>query len=264
MRQLLIANVLDTSCATIKFDTCYVESTFQYAQLGANGSSVGVRGIAWDNCHFSLPYRAGETAAKIQVMNAASDGFISMTNCRSDTADGPNGGWIDAGGSAGLTVYMKGNNLPTGGSAATVAHIVYGTKLIVVPTFGEYNFGSSTSAGQLHEQFNGNTSTPHREVIAFGASASTIFAKYGVKSSSNETYVANYATIVDVLDGGTHYVFWFGGIKELLVTALPTAASGFRGCRMVLDGGGGVADREYVCLKNAAGAYNWNLVTTGA
>lgn len=42
---------------------------------------------------------------------------------------------------------------------------------------------------------------------------------------------------------------------------LPTQA--LSGTTIVVTGGAGVADRYFVCLKSAGGAYSWKLVATG-
>ncbi len=47
------------------------------------------------------------------------------------------------------------------------------------------------------------------------------------------------------------------------VQALPTAAVGFRGRLLVLEGGAGVADGCYVCLKALGGSYSWRLIISG-
>lgn len=259
LRLLVAADIYDSSCATIKFDSCYYESCVQYALLGNSGTSVGPRGVVWDNCHFSLPYVAGETAAKIKAVNAASDGSITISNSRSDSSDCPNYGWIDAGTSPGMSVHLYNNWLPIGTTATRKAHIVYNTtKFIVAPSAGEYHWHSSTSVGQLDEQFNGSGSTPHRTTSVYGGSANTIFQRYNVKPSSSETPVANAANIVDVLDGGTHYVNWFGHVKIPVLTALPAIASGFQGFMCVVNSGaGGEADKLYIGLKGTAGTYSW-------
>ncbi len=38
---------------------------------------------------------------------------------------------------------------------------------------------------------------------------------------------------------------------------LPTAAEEYRGRLLVLDGGAGVADKAYICLKQADGTFAW-------
>lgn len=44
-------------------------------------------------------------------------------------------------------------------------------------------------------------------------------------------------------------------------TSLPGASSSRRGCMMRVEGGTGVADGLYICVKDAADAYSWKLVT---
>ncbi len=42
---------------------------------------------------------------------------------------------------------------------------------------------------------------------------------------------------------------------------LPTAAEEYRGRVLVLDGGAGVADKAYICLKGDDDAYHWKEFT---
>lgn len=53
------------------------------------------------------------------------------------------------------------------------------------------------------------------------------------------------------------------GIIVATTTAVPTCAAGYRGMVWVTQGGVGVADIVYACLKNAANSYNWVQVAIG-
>lgn len=264
MRQLLVADIYDASAANIKFDSCYYESCVQYAKIGQNGTSSAPPITVWDNCHFSLPYAAGETASKIAVQNTASNCYISILNCRSDSTNGPNAGWVDAGSSAGCVVYMQGCIMPTGGSAATQAHIRYGSKNIVSENYSPYIFRSHTSRGRMLEQFNGGSANAHHETWAFGATSSTVFARWAVKFTSSEAEgTGTYPRIIDQVNGGAHYVMWDGYSRPVQSAALPTAIAELRGCLYVVQGGAGVADVAYICLKGAADTYSWVSIATG-
>lgn len=46
------------------------------------------------------------------------------------------------------------------------------------------------------------------------------------------------------------------------IAALPTATADYRYRTVIVAGAAGVADLIYVCLKTAADAYSWRLVTT--
>lgn len=46
-----------------------------------------------------------------------------------------------------------------------------------------------------------------------------------------------------------------------VVTTLPTAQAALRGHVFVKDNGAGVADTVHVCIKNAAGGYEWKQFT---
>lgn len=46
------------------------------------------------------------------------------------------------------------------------------------------------------------------------------------------------------------------------VTSLPTAAAEYRYRTAMVTGAAGAADALYVCMKDAADAYNWRAVTT--
>lgn len=47
------------------------------------------------------------------------------------------------------------------------------------------------------------------------------------------------------------------------VAALPTASETYRGQKLTIVGGAGVADVTYVCLKSAGDTYSWKTVSTG-
>lgn len=44
------------------------------------------------------------------------------------------------------------------------------------------------------------------------------------------------------------------------VSALPTASADYRGMMIRVEGGAGVADAVYICVKNAADAYEWHQI----
>lgn len=46
-------------------------------------------------------------------------------------------------------------------------------------------------------------------------------------------------------------------------TALPAATSALRGRSFFLQGGAGVADKAYVCVKTATDTYTWVQTATG-
>jgi len=45
--------------------------------------------------------------------------------------------------------------------------------------------------------------------------------------------------------------------------ALPAASSTYRGKMIRVEGGAGVADKLYVCMKSASDAYSWAQVASG-
>lgn len=60
----------------------------------------------------------------------------------------------------------------------------------------------------------------------------------------------------------------FGGLvagaSAPSVSALPTAAAGFRGQLLVVPGNGTTtADQLYTCLRSATGTWSWKSVSTG-
>ena len=46
-------------------------------------------------------------------------------------------------------------------------------------------------------------------------------------------------------------------------TSLPTASVDYRGCMVRVEGGTGVADKLYMCMKAAAGTYSWVQIASG-
>lgn len=51
--------------------------------------------------------------------------------------------------------------------------------------------------------------------------------------------------------------------KAPSVPVLPTAAAYYRRRMAVVEGGVGVADTLYVCLKAAGGTYSWRAIISG-
>ena len=47
------------------------------------------------------------------------------------------------------------------------------------------------------------------------------------------------------------------------VDSLPSASATYRGVMVRVEGGSGVADRLYVCMKSASGTYSWVQVASG-
>jgi hypothetical protein len=47
------------------------------------------------------------------------------------------------------------------------------------------------------------------------------------------------------------------------VASLPTASETYRGVMVRVEGGSGVADKLYVCMKSASDAYSWVQVASG-
>jgi len=59
-------------------------------------------------------------------------------------------------------------------------------------------------------------------------------------------------------DFGLSRYFFSGSVTEL-----PTASATYRGVMVRVEGGSGVADRLYVCVKSSSDAYSWVQVASG-
>jgi parallel beta-helix repeat protein len=69
-----------------------------------------------------------------------------------------------------------------------------------------------------------------------------------------------------IADYGTNIILVNDSTEENMqgvVAALPAAGASFRNKKVVLQGGSGVADEAYVCLKKADGSYAWVQVASG-
>lgn len=149
------------------------------------------------------------------------------------------------------------------------------------------NAASSQYFGITIEGNNNFTVTKANQGVTFGASSIGNFVtveyananryntgravSFASTSTNNSAiaYTANSVTVDRVVDdnnGSTGN--WFrdlgrGGDKWLRMAdggALPTASASYRGQIRMVQGGSGVADALYVCVKNAANAYVWQAL----
>jgi len=71
----------------------------------------------------------------------------------------------------------------------------------------------------------------------------------------------------DLIDGNTNYMDLVPAATRPLHIgtngAKPAAGANYRGCIYMEEGGGGVRDRFYICLKSDAAVYNWVEIANG-
>lgn len=264
MKQLLAADIYDGTTANVTFENCYFERCVQYAKLGNGTSTQGPKKIKWLDCHFSLPYAAGETAAKFQCMHASGTSDLIFDNNRSDSSDGPAGGWIDVGATFAGQVELRNNAFPVGGSGAAW-RIQRGSKQIVGANYMTYTLRCFDNIPWVR-QVNGTSQTAaDMQHYAYSPSDGFVYETWAAKGSGSDATAGDVLNVVDVLDASTHRVALDGWVKtkQGASGSKPTAVAALRGMCWVTQGGAGVADTLEVCLKSAADTYSWKVAATG-
>jgi len=83
--------------------------------------------------------------------------------------------------------------------------------------------------------------------------------------NAGDTISADFYRLIYVGSGFDNYTY--GGGQQMIVVgnsaSLPTASVYYRNMIAVVDGGTGVTDTFYMCMKSAANAYSWVAVKTG-
>jgi hypothetical protein len=101
--------------------------------------------------------------------------------------------------------------------------------------------------------------TPAKTTIAYNAGTDAVLERWGRNTTSdvivNRMDLTNKVGNILVLQGTTAAY-----IAATSTAALPTAAAVYRGCFAYVAGGAGVADLIYWCRKNAADAYEWQVL----
>ena len=271
MRQLLVADMADPSTVNVTFEHNQYESCRHYAQFG-NATSTSAPGrIIYRQNTFMRVAHQDETQAKFLWMNGAAAGSLELDNNVSDATTGPKYGWVRCG--TGSVVEFKNNSLPvTGGYVVDGFHLMVGSsgKNIVLPTGAAYTFAGPGSTGNTDERqanFSGRDSVPDRAHWGYNTSASaSIYQRWQAKSLGSDTTSGNAYDIKSLTINGTRYATAQGFVQPLSGASTPSlgsdgavARSGF----YFVQGGSGVADTLYCCMKSAADTYSWKLVATG-
>ncbi len=254
MRQTLVANIYQPSTNSILFDTCYYERCTQYATIGNTGVATGVKGVTWDNCHFSQPNDATETKAKIETQHANDTSTITIRNCRTDDATGPQIALVKIGYATALRWEM--NEIPAVGGQIlneTGRYFSY-TK------FETADLGHGTRVAADHT-LNGGLPVHLVEVHNPSYSSGSESTLAAFRNTAKGNGATNSSGNVITLASDT--VAWSGAVRSRRTAALPTATSQWEGVVITLQGGAGVASTLNVCLKSSGDTYSWKVVSTG-
>ena len=260
MRQLLVADIWDPTASNITFQHNQYESCRHYAQLGNASTSTTPTRIIFDRNVFMRTDGQDETQAKIKVMHASGAGFIELVNNTNDSSTGPKYGWV-TGGSA-STVRFWNNTLSVAGVyVVNPYHLMVGGKNIALSVGDEYIFRPGTGNRRI-QQWNasGNDNVPYEETATYNATDLTIYQRWTNRAAASESTSGNSLDIIQRSVSGTRYAMLSGASVPLQGAALPTAASQLRGMQFLVQGGAGVADVLYVCMKSAADTYSWVAV----
>ena len=251
MRQVNCADIQDSTSGVV-FDNCYYERCTQYAKIGKAASATGQRGVFWQYCHFSQPYDATDTMAKIEVQHSSDDSTIGLIRCRTDDGSGAYIAWVKVGADTSLTWLQ--NILP-----ATNQVISYSGRSIALDTYKQMHLNQrlwtvadhSLGGSPLnqHEVYNPSYSTGSETQISRWANIN--------KSTGSVNSSASIITLA------SDSICWSGLVRSRRTAALPTASAQWNGVIVTLQGGAGVADQLYVCLKSSADTYSWKSIITG-
>lgn len=253
MRQTVVADIQDRA-SSIVFDTCYYERCKQYAKLGTSGSATGVRGVFWRSCHFSQPYDATDTAAKIEVQHSSDDSLIGIQGCRTDDTQGAYVAWVKVG--ADTSLGWTENILPAPSGHPIIS---YSGRNIDTSSYHQLQLNRRVWAVFDH---------------SLGGNIGHTFEAYNASySTGSETQIARFVNVnkssgsvnssAQVLTLASDTVCFAGAVRPRRSTALPTATVQWEGVLMTVQGGAGVASVTSVCLKSAADTYSWKTLATG-
>ena len=271
MRQLLIADMADPSTVNVTFEHNQFESCRHYAQMGNTTSTSAPGRIIWRQNTFMRVDHQDETQAKFLWMNGAASGSLELDNNVCDTTTGPKYGWVRCG--TGSVVEFKNNALPvSGGYVVDAFHLMVGSsgKNIALPSGANYTFCGPGSTGNTDERqanFSGRDNVPDRAHWGYNNSASaSIYQRWQAKALGSDAVSGNAYDIKNLTINGTRYATALGFVQPLSGASTPSlgsdgavARSGF----YFVQGGTGVADTLYCCMKSAADTYSWKLVAAG-
>lgn len=271
MRQLLVSDIADPSTTNVTHEHNQYESCRHYAQIGNTTSTSAPGRLIYRQNTFMRTDHQDETQAKFLWMNSAAAGSLELDNNVSDAATGPKYGWVRCG--TGSVVKFKNNSLPiSGGYVVDAFHLMVGTsgKNVALSTGAEYTFAGPGSTGNTDERqanFSGRDNVPDRAHWGYNSSASaSIYQRWAAKSVSSDAVSGNSYDIKSLTINGTRYATALGFVQPLSGASTPSlgsdgpvARSGF----YFVQGGAGVADTLYCCMKSAADTYSWKLVATG-
>jgi len=271
MRQLLVSDMADPSTVNVTFEHNQFESCRHYAQMGNTTSTSAPGRIIYRQNTFMQVDHQDETQAKFLWMNGAAAGSLELDNNVSDATTGPKYGWVQSG--TGSVVEFKNCSLPvSGGYVVNPYHLMVGSsgKNIALSTGASYIFAGPGSTGNTDERqanFSGRDGVPDRAHWAYNASASaSIYQRWQSKAAATDAVSGNAYDIKSLTINGMRYAAAVGFAQPLSGAATPSLGSDGPVARAGLyfvQGGAGVADTLYCCMKSAADTYSWKLVATG-
>lgn len=260
-------------CGQLSFDGCI----FSYSTVGIIVSDADAKGVLLDACYFE-----GNTKDMEVGVSGRSDGkgpqILMRGTFHSATVSPPIAIGIDifnrpqmvldhcsTDGTSRYTVFCKIND---SNATSVVMRSCFVRAVTAALQIGSRNFNDSgefresfSYAGQQTEMWDWGSfpaAGPGRAHLFYNASAKTLMT-WG--RSTTAGVVLNQLDLVDKAGGvlvlqGTTSAF----VAATSVSALPTAGASYRGCLAFVAGGTGVADLVYWCRKNAADAYEWQVL----
>lgn len=260
-------------CGQLSFDGCI----FSYSTVGIIVSDADAKGVLLDACYFE-----GNTKDMEVGVSGRSDGkgpqILMRGTFHSATVSPPIAIGIDVfnrpqmvldhcstDGASRYTVFVKVNDT---NATQVVLRSCFVRAVTAALQIGTRNFNDT---GEFRESYSYNgqqtemwdwgsfpSSGPGRAHLFYNAGTKTLMT-WGRSTTGGS--VLNQLDLVDrtgnvlVLTGNTSAF-----IAATSVASLPTAGVSYRGCLAFVPGGTGVADAVYWCRKNAADAYEWQVL----
>ncbi|MFK4468483.1 BppU family phage baseplate upper protein [Bacillus sp. RC252] len=292
-RHIVVSNCTSVDGSQANFDTHQCGEFITFVNCSVQGAKVGsdpYGGTYKDSIGFQI--RSQNTRLIGCEVNGSDDGIwidtfangININNCRI----------VDV---KGVGIYIKENFTSSNGNVKDV--VIQGTTIInsgdhgILVNASSKNItiqgcfldgASKVSSGKHGIYVGSNVNVVRISNNIIVDTSATPTTRYGIYLASGATncyvlmnYINNMVTgrvqnlgtsnfITELDNNGnlvTPNIFINGYLQLGKVASLPAASSIYRGYKVRVEGGSGVADKEYICMKTAADTYIWVQATTG-
>lgn len=240
-------DIADYGASNIQFLSSYFENNVLTGYYGDAAQSVGPKQVQFAGCFWTI---VNASTPQIASRHANQESTLVVRSCRSDTS-GFAGVWLSMGVNSRL--IWEDNDLIAAGSHVTWNGFSY--LLDKRQSFVLDNGTTLLADGSVHG------SLVPLDVRMTNGTGKTWQTWTRRNAATGAALGESDSKVIDI---NGKYVCLQGPILFATPTsALPTAASTYRGIAVYQQGGAGVADTIKCCMKNAADAYTWTTIATG-